>query len=155
MTLTKDALISAVAKANGYPRNQAVELVDIILELIKFRLAAGEDIMISGFGKFCVKEKLERRGRNPATVEDMMLRPRKVMRLRWSGKLRDKINQYFPVKVGLLASYQFFENVRYMASTSPFKRAYAGSGLWLGYALGKIETISVNHTQYAIDIIYN
>jgi len=54
MTLTKDALISAVAKANGYPRNQAVELVDIILELIKFRLAAGEDIMISGFGKFCV-----------------------------------------------------------------------------------------------------
>jgi integration host factor subunit alpha len=48
--------------------------------------------MISGFGKFCIKEKKQRRGRNPATGEDMMLEPRKVVTFRCSGQLRDKIN---------------------------------------------------------------
>lgn len=49
--------------------------------------------MISGFGKFCVKEKRERRGRNPVTGEDMMLRPRKVVTFKCSARLRDKINK--------------------------------------------------------------
>ena len=93
MTLTKDALVNEVAKANGYPRNQSVELVEILLELIKSKLVSGEDVLISGFGKFCVKEKRQRRGRNPATGEDMMLRPRKVLTFKCSGQLRDKINQ--------------------------------------------------------------
>lgn len=63
-----------------------------MLELIKKTLETGDDIMISGFGKFCVKQKKERRGRNPATGEDMMLSPRKVVTFTCSGKLRDKIN---------------------------------------------------------------
>ena len=62
MTLTKDHLVSALAEANGYPRNQTVELVETLLELIKSKLSSGEDVLISGFGKFCVKEKRERRG---------------------------------------------------------------------------------------------
>jgi len=61
MTLTKEDLITVIAAANGYPRNQAVELVEVLLELIKSKLAAGEDVLISGFGKFCVREKRTRR----------------------------------------------------------------------------------------------
>jgi integration host factor subunit alpha len=92
MTLTKEHLISAVAEANGYHRNQAVELVETLLELIKFELVSGEDVLISGFGKFCVKEKPERRGRNPATGDSMMLDARRVVTFKCSRQLRDKIN---------------------------------------------------------------
>ena len=93
MTLTKEHLVSAVAEANGYPRNQAVELVETLIELIKSKLVSGEDVLISGFGKFCFKKKRERRGRNPATGEDMMLEARRVVTFKCSGKLRDKINK--------------------------------------------------------------
>jgi len=93
MTLTKDHFVSALAEANGYPRNQAVELVETLLELIKSKLASGEDVLISGFGKFCVKEKHERKGRNPATGEDMKLAARRVVTFKCSGGLEDKINQ--------------------------------------------------------------
>jgi integration host factor subunit alpha len=93
MTLTKEELVNAIAEANGYPRNRSVELVEILLELVKAKLAAGEDVLISGFGKFCVREKRERRGRNPATGDSMMLRPRKVVTFKCSGQLRDKINR--------------------------------------------------------------
>ena len=92
MTLTKDHLVSVLTEANGYHRNQAVELVETLLELIKSKLVSGEDVLISGFGKFCVKEKHERRGRNPATGDSMMLRPRRVVTFRCSRQLRDKIN---------------------------------------------------------------
>lgn len=93
MTLTNNHLISAVAEANGYPRNKSAELIETLLELIKSKLASGEDVLISGFGKFCIKEKRERRGRNPATGEDMMLMPRRVVTFKCSGQLRDKINK--------------------------------------------------------------
>jgi len=93
MTLTKDNLISAIVEANGYPRNQTVELVETLLELIKSKLLSGEDVLISGFGKFCVKEKHERRGRNPATGDSMMLRSRRVVTFRCSRRLRDKIGK--------------------------------------------------------------
>jgi len=92
MALTKEHLISALAEANGYHRNQAVELVETLLEIIKSNLVSGEDVLISGFGKFCVKEKHERRGRNPATGEDMMMKARRVVTFRCSRQLRDKIN---------------------------------------------------------------
>ena len=52
----------------------------------------GDDVLVSGFGKFCVKEKRPRRGRNPATGQDLMLRERKVVTFKCSGKLREKIN---------------------------------------------------------------
>ena len=93
MTLTKDHLISSVAEANGYPRNKSAELIETLLELIKSKLVSGEDVLISGFGKFCVKEKRERRGRNPATGEEMMLDARKVVTFKCSGQLRARINQ--------------------------------------------------------------
>jgi len=93
MALTKDHLVSAVAEANGYPRNRSVELIETLLELIKSKLVSGEDVLISGFGKFCVKEKRQRRGRNPAIGEAMMLDARRVVTFKCSGQLRDKINR--------------------------------------------------------------
>ena len=92
MTLTKSHLISAIAEQNGFSNKKSSETVEIILEIIKSKLASGEDVLISGFGKFCVKEKRERRGGNLATGEVMMVAPRRVVTFRSSGKLRDKIN---------------------------------------------------------------
>jgi integration host factor subunit alpha len=93
MALTKNHIIDSIQNSLGYPRNKSVDLAETLLEIIKKNLENGEDIMISGFGKFCVKEKKQRRGRNPATGEDMMLDPRKVVTFTCSGKLREKINK--------------------------------------------------------------
>ena len=92
MALTKADIINEVINGNGYSKHQATETVETILEIIKSTLASGADVLISGFGKFCVKQKAERRGRNPATGGDMMLKARKVVTFTCSGILRDKIN---------------------------------------------------------------
>ena len=92
MTLTKAHIVEALAEQNGYPKNQSVNTIETLLEIIKRTLESGEDVLISGFGRFCVKEKPKRRGRNPATGEDIMLTPRRVVTFKCSGKLRDKIN---------------------------------------------------------------
>jgi len=92
MTLTKANIIDAIAETNGFPRNKASETVETLLEIIKGTLVSGEDVLISNFGKFCVNQKKERRGRNPATGDDMMLAPRKIVTFKCSGDLRDKIN---------------------------------------------------------------
>lgn len=92
MTLTKANIVEAVAKQNGYPKNQSFEMIETLLEIIKRTLESGEDVLVSGFGKFCVKEKQGRRGRNPATGEDMNLEPRRVVTFRCSRQMRDKIN---------------------------------------------------------------
>jgi integration host factor subunit alpha len=93
MALTKDEIVKSLAKENGFQKKRAIEIVETLLELIKSSLASGDDVLISGFGKFCVKEKRERRGRNPANGEDMMLAARRVVTFRCSGQLREKINQ--------------------------------------------------------------
>ena len=92
MTLTKANIVDAVAEQIGHTKNQSVNTIETLLELIKRSLESGEDVLVSGFGKFCVKEKRERRGRNPATGEDMMLEPRRVVTFNCSHKLRDRIN---------------------------------------------------------------
>ena len=90
-TLTKAHIIDAVSERNGFTRKKSIETVEILLELIKQSLASGDDLLISGFGKFCVKKKNKRRGRNPATGEDLMLAPRKVVTFQSSRKLREKL----------------------------------------------------------------
>ena len=92
MTLTKAHIVETLAKQNGYTKKQSVQMVEILLELIKRSLESGEDVLISGFGKFCMKEKKQRRGRNPSTGEDLTLKPRRVVTFTCSRKLRDKIN---------------------------------------------------------------
>ena len=92
MALTKADIIEAICQENGYSKTKSFELLETLLELIKGTLASGEDVMISRFGKFCVKEKRARRGRNPATGDDLMLQARRVVTFRCSGELRKKIN---------------------------------------------------------------
>ena len=92
-TLTKADNIDAVAELNGFTRKNSIETVEILRELIKQSLASGDDVLISGFGKLCVKKKAERRGRNPSTGADMMLKPRKAVTFQCAGNLREKLNQ--------------------------------------------------------------
>ena len=92
MTLTKAHIAQALAEQNGYPKHQSANAVETLLEIIKRTLESGEDVLVSRFGKFCVKTKHQRRGRNPATGEEMMLEPRRVVTFRCSRQLKDKIN---------------------------------------------------------------
>jgi len=92
MTLTKADLIETIQSKNDLTLKQSTNLVETLMEIMKDALASGEDILMSGFGKFCVKEKAERKGWNPATGEDKMITARKVVMFKCSGKLRKKIN---------------------------------------------------------------
>ena len=92
MTLTKSKIVDAIHDELGFPKNRSAEMLEILLELIKHTLEKNEDVLISGFGKFCVKDKKTRRGRNPATGEDMLLEQRRVVTFRCSHLLRKKIN---------------------------------------------------------------
>ena len=91
-TLTKIDIVSAVQAENGYTLIKSTDIVNTLLEIIKSTLASGDDVLISGFGKFQVKDKPERRGRNPATDGDMILSARRVVTFKCSGKLRDRVN---------------------------------------------------------------
>ena len=92
MTLTKAKIVDMIHAELGFPKNKSAEMLEILLEQIKNTLQKGEDVLISGFGKFCVKVKKQRRGRNPATGDDMILDGRRVVTFRCSHLLREKIN---------------------------------------------------------------
>jgi len=91
MALTKNDIVTKVHKI-GFTKKKSVEIIEALLEIIKNTLEKSEDVLLSGFGKFCVKQKKKRRGRNPATGDDLILKERKVVTFKCSGKLRDKIN---------------------------------------------------------------
>ena len=91
MALTKNDIVAAVHEL-GFTKKKSVDLIESLLEIIKSALETSEDVLISGFGKFCVKQKGQRRGRNPATGQDLILRERRVVTFKCSGKLRNKIN---------------------------------------------------------------
>ena len=93
MALTKAEIIESVHQQLGFPKNKSNEVVEQLIETIKSTLASGEDVLVSGFGKFCVNDKKERKGRNPATGNSMMLKPRRVVTFKVSGKLRRKIKR--------------------------------------------------------------
>ena len=92
MTLTKARVVEQIHRKIGLPQKKSSEVFEKLLEIIKSTLESGDDLLISGFGKFCVNEKDARKGRNPATGSDMMLKPRRVVTFRCSASLRSKIN---------------------------------------------------------------
>ena len=92
MTLTKAQIVETIQNQTAFTKNKSIETVENLLEIIKSRLESGEEVLISGFGKFCVNHKDERRGRNPATGDAMMLASRKVVTFKCAGKLRDRVN---------------------------------------------------------------
>ena len=93
MTITKSDLINQVHASNSkLTKVQAREAVETILKTMKASLENGEHILLSGFGKFNVKAKSVRKGRNPYTGETVMLEARKVVTFKPSGLLREKVN---------------------------------------------------------------
>lgn len=92
MKLTKNAAVEKVQSELNFLKNESIETVESLLEIIKSTLESGEDVLISGFGKFCIRDKHERKGHNPATGEAAILPARRVVTFKCSGKLREKIN---------------------------------------------------------------
>ena len=92
MALTKAGIVQTIAEQTELTKNQSQHAVETLMELMKKTLASGEDVLISGFGKFCVNEKAERIGRNPATGDSMMLSARRVVTFKCSSRLRDRCN---------------------------------------------------------------
>ena len=95
MTLTKDTLIEMIRDKVGYPVKEAKDILEVILEEIKLKLEEGKDVKISGFGKWTVKEKRARPGRNPHTGERIEITARRVVTFHPSDKLRDSVNKDF------------------------------------------------------------
>ena len=92
MVMSKYTVVEKLQSDLEFPKKQALESVESLLEIIKSTLESGEDLLISGFGKFCVKEKNERKGRNPATGEEAILPARRVVTFKCSGRLKAKVN---------------------------------------------------------------
>ncbi len=92
MSLTKANVIDSVYNQSDFQKQKTVSAVESLLEIIKRALESGEDVLISGFGKFCVNDKKERKGRNPQTASDMKLRARRVVTFKCSGVLRERVN---------------------------------------------------------------
>lgn len=92
MTLTKADIIDSLYNSTDLSKAQSAKLLDSLIKIMKNTLVNGEDIFITGFGKFCVKEKRQRMGRNPQTGRNMMLDARSVVTFTCSGVLKDKLN---------------------------------------------------------------
>ncbi len=92
MALTKTQITESIQNHLDVSRTTSYEIMENFLEIIKGTLEKGEDVMISGFGKFCVNEKKARKGRNPSTNQEMILPARRIVTFKCSGKLRNNIN---------------------------------------------------------------
>ena len=93
MALTKDKLVIRLQSQLGLTKPESRQMVKRLFGLMKDTLTNGEDLLISGFGKFLVRKKNERRGRNPQTKESLILAARKVLVFKTSGVLRNRINE--------------------------------------------------------------
>jgi len=92
MKLTKSEVVNMLYEQIGMPKNECTQLVESVLEIIKAELENGNDVLISGFGKWSVNSKKARRGRDPQTGKDLMIRARKVVTFKASSVLRDELN---------------------------------------------------------------
>ena len=92
MTLTKYGIVQNICSQCVLSKDTSSRAVESLLEIIKSTLAAGEDILISGFGKFEVKEKAARKGRNPQTGDDLTLAPRRIVTFKYSDVLKRRMN---------------------------------------------------------------
>ncbi len=92
MTFTKATIAKKIGDDCGFVKGEAEEIFEKMLVIMKKRLAAGEDVMISGFGKWSVKSKHARRGRNPQTGREMVLDARRVVTWKYSPVLKAAVN---------------------------------------------------------------
>ena len=92
MAITKDKIVSRLQTQIGLTKQESRQAVERLFGIMKDTLANGEDLLISGYGKFSVRQKNARRGRNPQTKEALMLRSRKVLVFKASMVLRRRMN---------------------------------------------------------------
>lgn len=92
MTLTKANIVDTVYSRTELTKKEASNCVNEVLELMKETLESGEEIKVSGFGKFEVRKKGERLGRNPRTGDEILIPERKVLRFKVSQVLKDELN---------------------------------------------------------------
>ena len=92
MTLTKFNIIKSISQNTDLDKIKSVDTLETLLEIIKFTFESGEDLMISGFGQFEVKDKKQRRSRNPETGNAMILGARRVVTFKCSNMLRERLN---------------------------------------------------------------
>jgi integration host factor subunit alpha len=92
MTLTKETMINNIYNEVGLSRTKSRSVAESLFEIMKNSLVKADDVLISGFGKFLVRGKKERRGRNPQTSQDLQLRARKVVVFKPSSVIRKNIN---------------------------------------------------------------
>ena len=93
MPMTKHEIIDSIYDNIGITRKESASTVESVFEIIKGQLESGDDVKISGFGKFSVKSKKERKGRNPQTGENITIRARNVVTFKPSPILKNKLNQ--------------------------------------------------------------
>jgi integration host factor subunit alpha len=93
MPLNKTDVIDQITNKLPFTKNEASDHLEYLIEIIKSTLESGENVKISNFGKFEVKEKKERTGRNPVTNSDMILRARRVVVFKCSANLKKRINR--------------------------------------------------------------
>lgn len=91
-TLTRADLADAVVRKIGLPRNESQDLVELVLSEISVTLSRGENVKLSSFGSFGVRDKGRRIGRNPKTGEEVPITPRRVLIFRPSNIMKDRIN---------------------------------------------------------------
>jgi len=92
MALTKIEVVNMLNEQIGFPKVECIRIVESFIDIIKSELDKGNPVMISGFGKWTVKAKRERKGRNPQTGENVTIEARKVVTFRPSAVLRDDLN---------------------------------------------------------------
>jgi len=93
MTVTKAHIVENLFAKNIFTKTESAQIIETLFEIVKSTLERGEDVLLSGFGKFSVKEKNQRRGRNPQTGDPILLAPRKVVTFKCSGVLRERVNR--------------------------------------------------------------
>lgn len=92
-TLTKEKIAEQIQKKIGFPMKESKELLEMIIEEIKAKLEHGENVKMSGFGKWSIKDKRSRPGRNPHTGDKMEITARRVVTFHPSDRLRALVNQ--------------------------------------------------------------
>ncbi len=94
MTITKDSLVEMVHNEVGLNKREAKELIESFFEQIKRSLEEGNDIKLSGFGNFILRNKSPRPGRNPKTGEEVVISERRVVTFKSGLKLKSKLEAY-------------------------------------------------------------
>ncbi len=93
MTLTKAQIVESLFAKNLFTKGESAQIIETLFELMKQSLERDDDVLIGGFGKFSVRQKHQRTGRNPQTGESMALPPRTVVTFKCSGILKDKVSR--------------------------------------------------------------